>query len=347
MPVAIAAQRVDLTVVGEHPIRVRQLPARKGVGGEARVDERQARANRSSLQVREVLRDLGGGQHPLVDERATARSPAIAKPGKVELLDAAPDHVELALERVLVLDAVAGARRRAGGSPGRRREVVAAVLVDDRARRASRARSGPPPRTRAPARPRPRARASSSRGRKQTRHAVAPLVGQLEAAASAAGSRRAAGSGCRRRRRCPGRRPRRRGARGARAPTALARSPRVRRARRAAPRMRHRRHRARSSGRIGRARPGGGGWPSGGASTVTLAPSAADGGPKSVRPLDKAPKSSVRVRSATTNSTRTLGRTVPRLIPGLRRPIRSETWPRRSPCYPRRAGPARRRPFAR
>ncbi len=40
-PVDVAAQRVDLAVVGDHPIRVRKLPARERVGRESRVHERE------------------------------------------------------------------------------------------------------------------------------------------------------------------------------------------------------------------------------------------------------------------------------------------------------------------
>ena len=41
-PVDVAAQRVDLAVVGDHPVGVGELPAREGVCAEARVDEREA-----------------------------------------------------------------------------------------------------------------------------------------------------------------------------------------------------------------------------------------------------------------------------------------------------------------
>ena len=47
-PVAVAHERVDLAVVGDEPVRVRERPARERVGGEARVDERQRRRRRSS-----------------------------------------------------------------------------------------------------------------------------------------------------------------------------------------------------------------------------------------------------------------------------------------------------------
>ena len=46
-PVDVAAQRVDLAVVGDHPVRVGELPARERVRGEARVDERQPAAPRA------------------------------------------------------------------------------------------------------------------------------------------------------------------------------------------------------------------------------------------------------------------------------------------------------------
>ena len=40
-PVDVAGEGVDLAVVGEQPQRLRQLPAREGVGREARVDDRE------------------------------------------------------------------------------------------------------------------------------------------------------------------------------------------------------------------------------------------------------------------------------------------------------------------
>ena len=179
MPVAIAAQRVDLTVVGEHPIGVRQLPARKGVGGKARVDERQARANSLVLQIWEVLRDLGCGQHPLVDEGATGE-PGDRQARKVELLDAAPDHIELSLERVLVIDAVPGRDEEMADHRGDRARGGPAVLLDDRD-------VAPAEHALAlllhPALQRShrlRARFLVAR-EKADRHPVAPLVGQLEA----------------------------------------------------------------------------------------------------------------------------------------------------------------------
>ena len=107
-PVDVAAQRVDLAVVGDHPVRVGELPAREGVGREARVDERQPARHARVPEIGEVPRELRRGQHPLVDHRPAreARQRQIAPGGA---LDHAPDHVQLALERVLVGDLV---RRR-------------------------------------------------------------------------------------------------------------------------------------------------------------------------------------------------------------------------------------------
>ena len=59
-PVHIAAQRVDLAIVGEVPVRVRPLPAGERVGGEAGVDEREGRLHPRVLQLREILVDLVG-----------------------------------------------------------------------------------------------------------------------------------------------------------------------------------------------------------------------------------------------------------------------------------------------
>ena len=55
-PVDVAERRVDLAVVGDHPQRLRQLPARERVGREARVDDREAAAQRRVAQVGVELR---------------------------------------------------------------------------------------------------------------------------------------------------------------------------------------------------------------------------------------------------------------------------------------------------
>ena len=101
-PVDVAAQRVDLAVVGDHPVRVRELPAREGVGGEARVDEPQRGLRPRVLQVGVVAEQLRRREHPLVDDRARAEARDHELRARRELGHAA-DHVQLALERVLVV----------------------------------------------------------------------------------------------------------------------------------------------------------------------------------------------------------------------------------------------------
>ena len=118
-PVPVAAQRVDLAVVGEHPVRVRQLPAREGVRGEARVHEREAAHHALVAQLREVARELRRGEHAL-QHHGAAREARDVEVLERLLLDAAPDHVELALEGVLAGNAVAG-RHEELGDPGRHR----------------------------------------------------------------------------------------------------------------------------------------------------------------------------------------------------------------------------------
>ena len=67
-PVDVAAQRVDLAVVGEVAVRMGQRPGREGVGAEARVHQRQRRLDTAVVQVGEELRELLGDQHALVDD---------------------------------------------------------------------------------------------------------------------------------------------------------------------------------------------------------------------------------------------------------------------------------------
>ena len=106
-PVDVAAQRVDLAVVGDHPVRVRELPARERVRREARVHQRQRRLGPRVGQVGVVAEQLRGGEHPLVDDRPAAegRDDELLAGGD---LGHPADHVELALERVLVRRQLAG-----------------------------------------------------------------------------------------------------------------------------------------------------------------------------------------------------------------------------------------------
>ena len=106
-PVDVPAQRVDLAVVGDHPVGMGERPARERVGRKTGVDERQPRGHARIAQVGEIARQLRRREHPLVDDRARgeARDRQLAPSGA---LDHAADHVQLALERLLVLDPIAG-----------------------------------------------------------------------------------------------------------------------------------------------------------------------------------------------------------------------------------------------
>ena len=130
-PVDVAAQRVDLAVVGDHPVRVGELPARERVRRVAGVHERERRGGALVLQVRVVGGQLRRRQHPLVDDGAgrEARDHEVRAGGE---LGHPADHVELALELV-----GREARRRrdeelpdARGSRGGRRAGVALVDRD-------------------------------------------------------------------------------------------------------------------------------------------------------------------------------------------------------------------------
>jgi hypothetical protein len=69
-PVLVAADGVDLAVVGDEAVRVRQRPRRERVRGEAGVHQRDRAGDPLVDQVGEERRKLVGGQHALVDERA-------------------------------------------------------------------------------------------------------------------------------------------------------------------------------------------------------------------------------------------------------------------------------------
>ncbi len=69
-PVAVSLDRVDLAVVRDQPVRVRQRPARERVGGEPRVHEREGRLVALVGEVGEEPGELTGGEHALVDQRA-------------------------------------------------------------------------------------------------------------------------------------------------------------------------------------------------------------------------------------------------------------------------------------
>ena len=69
-PVVVAAQRVDLAVMRDHAVGMRQRPGRERVGGETLVNERERALEIRVVQVGIVGRELVGEEHALVDHRA-------------------------------------------------------------------------------------------------------------------------------------------------------------------------------------------------------------------------------------------------------------------------------------
>ncbi len=129
-PVSVAAQRVDLAVVGEHPVRVRQLPAREGVRREARVHEREA-ADHALVAAGRGRSTAAAAPSACPCRRACATRSWGSRGRRARQLGHAADHVQLALERVLVGDVIAGADEQLGDvrHAGARR-APAGVLVD-------------------------------------------------------------------------------------------------------------------------------------------------------------------------------------------------------------------------
>ena len=108
-PVDVAAQRVDLAVMGDHPVRMRQRPGREGVGREPLMHQRQRALEIGLAQVGIVLAELVGEEHALVDHGAARhRHRVIAGEAAVAALvdrlrDRLAQDVEPALELVLGL----------------------------------------------------------------------------------------------------------------------------------------------------------------------------------------------------------------------------------------------------
>ena len=109
-PVVVAAQRVDLAVMRDHAIRVRQRPGRERVGGETLMDQRQRALEFRIAQVGIIGAELVGEKHALVDHgaagdrhrvvvRSVARPPAVHDAG-----DGLAHDVEPALEFVFACD---------------------------------------------------------------------------------------------------------------------------------------------------------------------------------------------------------------------------------------------------
>ena len=108
-PVDVAAQRVDLAVVGDVAVGVGAVPAREGVRAETRMHQRQRGFHRRVRQVGVILAELLGEQHALIDDRLAREAGDVEEvaardlPGVTDgILGALADDVELALESHVV-----------------------------------------------------------------------------------------------------------------------------------------------------------------------------------------------------------------------------------------------------
>ena len=68
--VGVAHHRVDFTVVGDEAVRVGARPTWEGVGRETGVHQREGRLEIRVVEIGEILRELAGREHALVDHRA-------------------------------------------------------------------------------------------------------------------------------------------------------------------------------------------------------------------------------------------------------------------------------------
>ena len=98
-PVDVALEGVDLAVVDDKAVGVRALPAGRGVGGVARVDERHGRLDGGVVEIDEEAAHLRGDQHTLVHDGARAHGAHVedlvaqGKLGVGLFLDGAAAHV--------------------------------------------------------------------------------------------------------------------------------------------------------------------------------------------------------------------------------------------------------------
>ena len=103
-PVGVAAHGVDLAVVAQIAIWVRQAPRREGVGGKPLMHQGQGALHLRVGEVREHGFKLGAGQHALIDEgapgqRGNVKQLALRQVGTPDrVFHPLADHIELAFE---------------------------------------------------------------------------------------------------------------------------------------------------------------------------------------------------------------------------------------------------------
>ena len=118
-PVDVAANRVDLAVVAQEPVRMREPPGREGVGRKALMHERQRRDGQRVAQILVKAADLRRQQQALVDEGAgrEGRHVEFGQTRQPVLLGQRDDAVQrlLADRQDLALECVLIGERRVGG----------------------------------------------------------------------------------------------------------------------------------------------------------------------------------------------------------------------------------------
>ena len=133
-PVDVALEGVDLAVVDDKTVGVRTLPAGRGVGGVARVDERHGRFDGGVVEVDEEAAHLRGDQHALVHDGARAHGAHVedlvaqGELGVGLLFDGAAAHIQTALEGIaggrVVRTAQEGLQDSGHAGAGRLAQVV-------------------------------------------------------------------------------------------------------------------------------------------------------------------------------------------------------------------------------
>ena len=105
-PVDVAAQRVDLAVVRDEPVGVRQRPRRERVRAEALMHQRQRGDQRRIRQIREHRPQLTRREHALVGQRVRRQADDVEEAARERIdlervdrvLDSLANDVQLALE---------------------------------------------------------------------------------------------------------------------------------------------------------------------------------------------------------------------------------------------------------
>ncbi len=82
-PVTVAANRINFTIVGDHPEGVGERPSREGVGAVALMENGQSGFVSGILEVEVEAFELGAREHAFVDEKAGAEGGNIEGRGTI------------------------------------------------------------------------------------------------------------------------------------------------------------------------------------------------------------------------------------------------------------------------